>query len=94
MEKIMPLLSFFILPIIVFYGFALMLGKTKEANRAVKKVAQAVFQFIIDVVSSVVVFAFRKLRELHRYCYQKHPLATWIIELLLIATLLLIILFK
>ncbi|MCX8015887.1 MAG: hypothetical protein N2692_01085 [Patescibacteria group bacterium] len=92
MERIMSVLSFFILPIIVFYGFALILGKTKEANRAVKKMFQAVFQFVIDVISSIVVFIFQKLTQLHKYFYKKNSWLTVIVEagLLIVAAILIL----
>lgn len=94
MEKMISVLSYFLLPLIVCYGFALMLGKTKEANRAVKKMFQAVFQFVIDVISSVVIFIFQKLRELHKNFYQKNSWLTVIVEVGLIIIAIVVIFLK
>jgi uncharacterized membrane protein len=93
MEKLFQALSPFVLILIVLYGFAIMLGKTKELNKELKKAAAAVFQFVVKVISSIITFLFQKLKELHSYCYEKNAAVTVVVELLLIL-LIVVLIFK
>lgn len=92
MEKLFQALSPFVLILIVLYGFAIMLGKTKELNQELKKSAAAAFQFIVRIVSSIITFIFQKLKELHNYCYEKNAAVTVVVELLLILLIVVLIL--
>jgi len=94
MDKLFQALSPFVLVIIVLYGFAIMLGKTKELNKELKKAAAVAFQFIVRIVSSIITFIFQKLKELHNYCYEKNAAVTIVIELLLISGIIVLIILK
>ncbi|MGB9847952.1 MAG: hypothetical protein ACP5IX_00485 [Patescibacteria group bacterium] len=92
MQQLINLLSFFLLPIILVYGFAIIFGKTKEVNRALGKMFKAIFQFIVDVICSIVTFVFRKLKELHRYCYERWPAVTVVVEVVILVVIIILIL--
>jgi len=94
MEKLFQALSPFVLILIVLYGFAIMLGKTKELNQELKKSAAAFFQFVVRVVSSIVAFLFQKLKELHNCCYKKNAAVTVLVELFLILLIIVVIILK